>query len=180
MSSLAQTEDTGGRRTSLLVRVATVYVAVVEWLAILAMIALVTVAGLQVFFRYVMNDSLFWSEELMRYLMIWTAFLTSGIVYSRGGFLGMRVLVDAAPPRVGRAMDIVGRLAILLFLVVVAWYGVEFAARTSASQAVALQFSMVWVHGAVPFGCILIILHVVAQLFLPASPAGRDDLPQAI
>ena len=87
------------RQTSLVVRIAGFYTRAVETAAIVAMVMLVTVAAYQVFCRYVLNASLFWSEELMRYLMIWTAFLTAGIVYTRGGFLGMRALVDAAPQR---------------------------------------------------------------------------------
>ena len=37
---------------------------------------------LQVFFRYVLNNSLAWSEELARYLFIWTIYI--GISYGVG------------------------------------------------------------------------------------------------
>ena len=53
------------------------------------------VAGLHVFYRYVLADSLFWSEELMRDPMVWTAYLCAGLAYSRGEMLGMRMVVDA-------------------------------------------------------------------------------------
>ena len=165
------------QQTSLVVRIAAFYTRAVETAAIVAMVMLVTVAAYQVFCRYVLNASLFWSEELMRYLMIWTAFLTAGIVYTRGGFLGMRALVDAAPQRVTLVADIVGQLAILTFLLVVAWYGFEFAIRTAPSQAVALQFSMFWVHVSVPVGCVLMALHVIAGFFVPPAHS-RHHAPQ--
>ena len=165
---------------SLIVRVAAFYTHAVESAAIVAMVALVSIAAYQVFCRYVLNASLFWSEELMRYLMIWTTFLTSGIVYTRGGFLGMRALVDAAPPRLRQAADITSRLAILTFLLVVAWCGFEFAIRTAPSQATALQFSMFWVHVSVPVGCVLMALHVIAGFFLPPAAAHYDDVPRVI
>jgi len=162
---------------SLLARIVVFYTRAVESAAIVAMVMLVTVAAYQVFCRYVLNASLFWSEELMRYLMIWTTFLTSGIVYTRSGFLGMRALVDAAPTRMKLAADIIGRLAILTFLLIVAWYGFEFAIRTAPTHAVALEFSMFWVHVAVPVGCVLMALHVIAEFFLPPSQIRHDHVP---
>lgn len=168
------------QRKSLAVRVATFYTHVIETATIIAMIVLVTVAAFQVYCRYILNSSLFWSEELMRYLMIWTTFLCSGLVYSRRGFLGMRFVIEAAPRPVMLAADFVGRLAVLGFLLVVAWYGFEFAARTAANQAVALQFSMFWVHLSVPVGCTLAALHVIVEFFLPPSRTHHGELPQEL
>jgi TRAP-type C4-dicarboxylate transport system permease small subunit len=168
------------QQISLVARIAAFYTRAVESAAIVAMVMLVTVAAYQVFCRYVLNASLFWSEELMRYLMIWTTFLTAGIVYTRGGFLGMRALMDAAPTRLRLAADTVGRLAILTFLLVVAWYGFEFAIRTAPSQAVALQFSMFWVHVSVPVGCVLMTLHVIAEFFLPPDRDRHGHLPPVV
>ena len=39
---------------------------------------------LQVFFRYVLNASLSWSEELTRLLFVWLTFLGFGLAAQRG------------------------------------------------------------------------------------------------
>jgi hypothetical protein len=39
------------------------------------------VVAVQVFFRYVLNQSLFWSEELARYLLVWLSFLGASVAY---------------------------------------------------------------------------------------------------
>jgi TRAP-type C4-dicarboxylate transport system permease small subunit len=150
------------RRTdSLLVRIARTYFTLLEGLAIIAITVMTLVAGLQVFYRYVLADSLFWSEELMRYLMVWTAFLCAGLAYSRGEMLGMRFAVDACPPALRRLIDGLGRAAAVVMLGVVAWYGGQFAWRTAEEEAVALQVSMLWIHAAVPLGAALLALHVL-------------------
>ena len=137
------------------------YFGVVEWLAIAAIAAMTMVAGLQVFFRYVLADSLAWSEELMRYLMIWTAYLCAGMAYTRGEMLGMRFIVDALPQPVRAAVDWVGRILVVALLVVIAWYGWQFALRTRSEQATALPLSMLWVHASVPVGASLLAAHVL-------------------
>ena len=51
---------------------------------------------MQVFSRYVLESSLFWSEEFMRYLMLWIVAVGAGISYTRGQFLGIwRFMADA-------------------------------------------------------------------------------------
>lgn len=47
------------------------------------------VLGLQIVARYVFNNSLSWSEELVRYLFIWSTFL--GIPYSIKKGISIRV-----------------------------------------------------------------------------------------
>jgi len=152
---------------------AAAYFATVEWLAIAAVGAVTLVAGLQVFYRYVLSDSLAWSEELMRYLMIWTAYLCAGLAYSRGEMLGMRFLVDACPPPVRAVIDGIGRALVVALLVTITGYGWQFSVRTSAEVATALPLSMFWIHLAVPVGAALLAVHVLFTGFFRAEAASR-------
>lgn len=47
-----------------------------EMLLIILLTAMTLVMGVQVFSRYILNASLSWSEELTRYLFIWSAFIS--------------------------------------------------------------------------------------------------------
>ena len=141
------------------------YITTLETLAIAAIAAMTLVAGLQVFYRYVLADSLFWSEELMRYLMVWTAYLCAGLAYSRGEMLGMRMVVDACPPPLRTAIDWVGRGLVTVLLLVIVWSGVEFALRTRHEEATALRVSMLWIHASVPIGAALLAVHVIFSGF---------------
>ena len=46
-----------------------------EALLIALLVTMTLLMGLQVFSRYILNASLSWSEELTRYLFIWSGFL---------------------------------------------------------------------------------------------------------
>jgi TRAP-type C4-dicarboxylate transport system permease small subunit len=151
------------------------YVWLIETIGVLSIGTVACVAVLQVLFRYGFGASLYWSEELMRYLTIWSVFGVAGLAYSRGEMLGFTVLVDNLPQVPQQAVKLVVRIIIVVFLLVVAWFGFDFAWRTRDDFAIALRISMFWVHLSIPVGCVLMALHVVAQQFLPEpEPDGED------
>lgn len=47
-----------------------------EFLLVFFLIAMTLIMGIQVFCRYVLGQSLSWSEEITRYLFIWSGFLS--------------------------------------------------------------------------------------------------------
>ena len=47
-----------------------------EFLLVVFLIAMTLIMGIQVLSRYVLGQSLSWSEEITRYLFIWSGFLS--------------------------------------------------------------------------------------------------------
>lgn len=139
------------------------YVAGIETLLILGMVCVVVVAGLQVFFRYVVGASLSWSEELLRYTMIWITYLGAGLAYSRGEIFGMNMLVNRLPTKAAALVIFLARLLVVGMMAIIIWYGWIFAWTTRATGAVALPLSMFWLHISVVVGAVLLLFHVIAS-----------------
>jgi TRAP-type C4-dicarboxylate transport system permease small subunit len=138
------------------------------------------VGGVQVFFRYVIGNSLFWSEELMRVTMIWLVMLTAGLAYSRGQFLGMRLLVDRLPAGARRAADVLSALLMIGFLAVVFWFSLKFSWMTKLQSVPAMQVSLLWIHGSLAVGTALLMLHIVLDTFFGrpfADPNAEEEFP---
>ena len=70
----------------------------VDWVALLLFAALAVVVFLQFFTRYVLNDSLAWTEEIARYLLIATAYAGSVIAIRRGGHIFLEITYRYAAP----------------------------------------------------------------------------------
>ena len=73
--------------------------------------AMVVIVALQVFFRYVLNESLGFADELSRLFFVWSMFLAMphGIKY--GIHVGIDLVVSLLPPRLKRGLARVVALA---------------------------------------------------------------------
>ena len=159
-----------------LARFVTGYIRTIRFLAGICMALIVAIMITQVFYRYVLGGSLIWAEELCRYLLIWQTFLVLGLAYSRGEFVTLDFLPSALPPRGRWILRAVTAVPIIAFLLLMAWYGYDFASRFDRQTIPALDFiwtsltgealglSIRWVYVSVTVGLSLMALHVLADL----------------
>lgn len=137
-----------------------------EALMIALLFFMTVIMGCQVFWRYALKASLTWSEELTRYLFIWSAFLSIGLCVRKK--LGLRVdmLVSALPKAVSTVFAIVAlllELALFVYLLPFAWRIMEIAVSTGR-LAPATQIPM-WMMQAAPIvGFALAAIRIVQRL----------------
>ena len=65
------------------------------------------VSGLQVVCRYLFNNSLTWSEEVSRYLFVWTGFLTLSLSIKCRSIISIDAFVLWMPRRVRAGLNMV-------------------------------------------------------------------------
>lgn len=68
-----------------------------EVLLVLLLISMILVLGVQIIARYVFQNSLTWSEELVRYLFIWSSFLGVPYCINKGASLKVVQFIDYLP-----------------------------------------------------------------------------------
>lgn len=121
---------------------------------------------LQVFFRYVLNNSLSWSEELARYLFIWMIYI--GISY--GVKMDKHICVDAVysfmPKGVKRWYAIVAYVLFLIFAVAVVYFGILVVGMQISSGQVspAMGVPMQYVYVAPVVGMVLTTIRLVQKI----------------
>ena len=81
---------------------------------LVAVMTTVVLAG--VFFRYVLNNSLAWTEDSSILMMIWVAFLVAPYAYRQGGHVGIELLVSSLPMPAFRLIRIAVNALILWLL----------------------------------------------------------------
>ena len=119
----------------------------------------------QVFYRYALNSSLVWSEELVQFILLWTVMLGSAVAADRGAHIALDPLGDWLGARGRRVKAIVIELATIQFCSVLTWYGVVLCWRTRFMLSSAADIPMWAVYAAMPVGAALIIIFCLVRLF---------------
>ncbi|MBN2370074.1 MAG: TRAP transporter small permease [Vicinamibacteria bacterium] len=131
-------------------------------LSYVAALLLAMMAGIvfsNVICRYFLNASLYWYEEVSRFLLLWIVFLGAVIAYIRGDHLGIDVLLIILPPRAKKAVIVLADFMVMVALLILFQGGWAMAADSLASG---------WVASSVPipYGYIYMVAPVSAGLML--------------
>jgi C4-dicarboxylate transporter DctQ subunit len=137
----------------------------------------------QVVLRYVFSFSFVWSEELIRYLMIWMVMIGSALVQDRNEHVRIDFFPMLAGPRVRRVMETIFRLCALVFLLILTIKGVKMVYFNRLFESSGLRISMLWASLAIPLGALLMGIYTVRDLirdghrlfFWPAEKLAEED-----
>lgn len=160
-----------------------------EWLtvALVAAIAVIVCAG--VFWRYVLNDALAWSEETAKFLMVWMVFVASPIALAQGSHAAIDALPAALPARARDALFAFIHLLILGFIYILITQGYGFALNARVQTTPTTGISMMVVFSAMPMGGVLLGIVALQQMLecvlgaldgsrpapVPGDPQGAGD-----
>ena len=136
------------------------------WIAILLMVIVIIV---QVFFRYVLNNALPWPDEVARFLMLWMTGLIAPSAYRWGGFVSIDMLERFLP-------KILSNILVFLILIIsltVLLIGFEMGLKhinagwIFSSSSIKLPYSLLggkteamklaWMYMSLPIGILLLI-----------------------
>lgn len=146
------------------------------WVCSLLFVSVVVTVLSSVFFRYVLNSSLLWGEELARYTSIWLVFLGLTCAHRRSAHPALQSLLGRIP---GISTEVARRIGELFTVVVsflVVWFGAEATAANFARHQVspALQIEIAWIYLAVPIGFALMGLQGIVRMLSTVPVASAD------
>ena len=127
-----------------------------ELIAVIGLSAMSIITIVAVFFRYVLQNPIIWSEEAARYLMVWSTLLGISIATRQKAHLGIDILVSMAPKKAQRALEITsGALMIVMFvfLTFVSVLFIQNAMKTgNVSPMLRIPFYLIYLALPIGFG----------------------------
>jgi len=123
-----------------------------------------------VFFRYVLQNSLSWSEELARYLMIWAALLSISIGIKYKDHVGIQLVIKKIPIRYAKIVIFLVNCIILFFLGVLTYKGMFLAVKGIPQLSLGLEISMIWALLSIPVSGIFAIIQQLLQIIISFKP----------
>jgi TRAP-type C4-dicarboxylate transport system permease small subunit len=154
-----------------------------DWLSFALFWALAFIVFLQFFTRYILNNSLAWTEEIARYGLMWIVFIGGATVTRRNTHIAVELmsnLMRPGPARIALLIAIDGVKA--FFLGLLAYFSVTIVERMHFQRMTVFDLPMSYVYGGVAFGCFLMFarqLQLVWRHFREGWRRPHDVLDQA-
>src|SRR5262245_41690663 len=147
---------------------------VLELTAGLLIGVITALVSLQVFARYVLNDTPPWSEELCRYLFVWASFLGACVATGRAAHLGVDSLVARLPAGAREVLRHAVTALIAVFMGLLVWQGAALVPAMATQRSPSMGISLQYVFMAIPIsGAIMLALQLKALVRAWASPSLR-------
>lgn len=120
----------------------------------------------QVITRFVLKNPSTVTEEILRYLLVWTTMVGGAYAYGRRKHLSINMLAKKLPARGQKVLDIFVQAVVIAFCVVVMIIGDLRLVETTFNQiSSALHLPMPYVYASILVGGVLIIFYAIIFIF---------------
>ena len=121
-----------------------------------ASLAFFWLLGLNVFYqfftRYVMNDSAAWTEEIARYLLICTVFVSISAIVRRTRHIHVDFMYRLIPPKAGRALSTLVDVMRIVFFALAVGLTIQMMMRMGSLQMTIIDLPMNIIYGVCAVG----------------------------
>lgn len=131
---------------------------IVEQAALAAFVCMLVLVSAQVFFRYVLQVSVPWTEEAARWFYAWQVFLGSALAMRARIHLQITVLLDRFSGRPRTFLDLLSALAGLGFLAGIIWGSLLMIRAVYPVQAGSFPISTSYLYLSIPVGLIAMLV----------------------
>ncbi len=141
--------------------------------AIMAIIVLITLAA--VWWRYVINAPIAWTEQVSNMLFVWTVFLGSAVLYREKLHIGVDMFVNMLPQRFSGLAFWFIEICNLIFIITLFIYGLKLSIDVIPQTYGALDITPAVYYFAAPVSCALMILYFIEKIVDPSKrvPTGH-------
>lgn len=130
--------------------------------------------GISVFYRYGLNNSITWSEELIRFGFIWMFFLSMGEASRTGSHLALDLIPSFFHGTAKKIFYCLIETANIIFFLILIYYSYKVAMANMAQASPALLIPYGYVYMAIPAGGVLMSIFSLTRI--KRIITGEDNL----
>lgn len=112
------------------------------------------------------NRPVIWSEELAQYLLVWTGFLGLMIASRRRSHIRIDVFINLLPRPLRLVWEVLIQLAMIVFALAMARYGVALIGRNWDVDWVTLPLSAALLYVPIPFAAATLVVQALIEIAL--------------
>ena len=149
-----------------------------RWIVGGSILSIVLITIMAVWYRYVINNPLSWTEQVCRILFVWSVFAGAGILYRNVLHIAIDMFVLMLPPGAQKAIEWINSALMLFVGVMMVVFGGQISIGTLDQTFGALEISPASFYAAAPYCGLLIIVFWIEKLLDPSKrlPLGEVHL----
>ncbi len=115
----------------------------------------------QIIARYLFGGGLSWSEELVRYMCVWTIFLGSTCAAKDGSQISVTVLDEILKGIPKKILGIIQSLLVVVYGALLTWIGFIVLEVAKVQKSPNMLIPMNIVYSVIPIAMIIMLIHLV-------------------
>jgi len=137
---------------------------VLEKIVMILLGVAIVIIAFQVFFRYVLDSPLWWSEQTARCLFVWMMMLSVPVIFHRKGAVAFDLIVEMLPVKSREIIHILVQCVIMLFSVSYCYYGIQLCIETGDRIISGIEIPQNLMYAAAPVAMFLLTLVILEQM----------------
>ena len=137
-----------------------------EYTLVFILILMVILVFVQIIMRYVFQNSLYWSEELSRYLFLWLIWIGTSFALREHRHISLKIFANIFSKKILIYIEFFSLLFWFVFCFLMAYKGIELALilfyRGQTSPA--LGIPMAYVYLSMPIGFTLMFVRLIKEI----------------
>ena len=142
------------------------------------MLVLVIFGTYQIFTRWVLNNPSTFTEELLRYLLIWAGMIGAAYCFFRDQHIKLTLLTSRLKGLPATIIAVISEVIVIIFVVYVyIWGGSQMAINNATQLTAVLRLPMGLIYGCLPVSGIMVLLSKILRyisLYLEKKEKGGN------
>ena len=137
---------------------------IICFIVIILTLVLSVLMAVGVFYRYVLNNSIYWSGEVSRYLLVYITFLGATIAYKRGAHVGIDIIVERFSEKVRKIFHFTIHLTFIVFWLIILIKSFKLYPLYMLQKTATLEIPYAIPFTALPVSAVIWIIHGIDEL----------------
>ena len=139
-----------------------IYINNIDYIiASISLFLMTIVALLAIFYRFILNDPLIWSDEFIKLLFAWFCFTSMSVIAKLSRHLRVDIIDNIVGNKPKIILRMFGNIFVLGTAILLLFYGIALCVSQFDNQFASIPISRVWSFASLPFGSILMSIQLI-------------------
>ncbi len=146
----------------------------IQWFCLSLVVGMAVMVFFKVFFRYVLNDPIVWSDEVIMLMLLSITYFGAALAAHERAHINVEILEALFSRRSEKSLKILRTILDIttsVVLSVIIFFGFKICFFSRDQETDILMISYFWVYIIVPIGLLFMILMIIKRIFEDWKPS---------